>query len=593
MHPDIITNPIIDRLPAKLKQYIKPQDYNRYTAQDHALWRYVMRKNIKHLQHVAHESYLEGLDKTGITIDHIPSMYGMNRILQDIGWAAVAVDGLIPSDAFMEFQAYNTLVIASDIRQLDHIEYTPTPDIIHESAGHAPILANREYAEYLRRFGQIGSKAISSALDDKLYEAVRTLSILKEDAQTTQQAITQAEESVQSLQGQITTLSEMTQMRNLHWWTVEYGLIGSLQDYKQYGAGLLSSIGESKWCMRDEVTKIPYTIDAAQQNFDVTKPQPQLFVTPDFAHLNLVLEEFAESLSLRKGGLSGLKKLIDSKSLGTIELSTGLQISGTFTKVIEQDNCRNGIAYFQTSGETVLAHRDQQMTGHGRLDHPNGIGSPLGYLKGYNLAIEDMSPKDLAAYDIHEGKRILLEFESGVKVEGRVITGARNIFGKIQTVYFDECLVTYQRELLFTPDMGVYCMAVGKDITSAYAGPADDESFDLINHKVSADTPITLSDQEANTLELFGRAKYFREQALVSSDKLQSLVNDIMTFDPDNWLLTLEVYEVAHAKDYTDIVKTLNQHLIDLAQSNEDISHLIKEGLEMIEQEVVEVASVT
>lgn len=586
MHPDIISNPIIDRLPAKLKQYIKPQDYERYTAQDHALWRYVMRKNIQHLQHVAHDSYLEGLDKTGITIDHIPSMYGMNRILQDIGWAAVAVDGLIPSDAFMEFQAYNTLVIAADIRQLDHIEYTPTPDIIHESAGHAPILANREYAEYLRRFGQIGSKAISSAIDDELYEAVRTLSILKEHPNSSKSSIAEAEKQVAQLQRQITTLSEMTQMRNLHWWTVEYGLIGSIKDYKQYGAGLLSSIGESKWCMTDEVTKIPYTIEAAQQNFDVTKPQPQLFVTPDFAHLNLVLEQFAESLSLRKGGLSGLKKLIQSKSLGTIELSTGLQISGTFTKVIESHKSRNIIAYFQTSGETVLAHRDHQMTGHGRLDHPDGIGSPLGFLKGYNLAIEDMSPKDLAAYDIHEGKRILLEFESGVKVEGRVITGARNIFGKIQAVYFEECLVTYQRELLFTPDMGVYCMVVGKDITSAYAGPADNESFDLIHHQVSEDTPIKLSDQEANTLDLFGRAKYFRAQKIVSIEEFNKLENEFLEAAPNNWLLALEIIEAATKHNYTNICMSITSHLNHLADINDDIAHLITDGLTIISKEV-------
>ena len=80
---------------------------------------------------LAHESYLEGLKKTGISANSIPSMYGMNRILQDIGWAAVAVDGFIPPQAFMEFQAYNVLVIASDIRQVNHIEYTPAPDIIH------------------------------------------------------------------------------------------------------------------------------------------------------------------------------------------------------------------------------------------------------------------------------------------------------------------------------------------------------------------------------------------------------------------------------------------------------------------------------
>ncbi len=125
--------------------------------------------------------------------------------------------------------------------------------------------------------------------------------------------------------------SEMAQIRNLHWWTVEYGLIGSVKEPKIYGAGLLSSIGESAWCMTDEVKKLEYSLEAANQEFDITKPQPQLYVTPDFSYLSQVLEEFANTMALRKGGLSGLEKLINSKNLGTIELSTGIQISGDFT----------------------------------------------------------------------------------------------------------------------------------------------------------------------------------------------------------------------------------------------------------------------
>ncbi|MCP4975048.1 MAG: phenylalanine 4-monooxygenase, partial [Maribacter sp.] len=113
-------NPILDKLPKHLRQYIKPQDYSEYSAIDQAVWRYVMRKNVDYLSKVAHTSYTQGLQKTGISIDTIPNMYGMNRILKDIGWAAVAVDGFIPPSAFMEFQAYNVLVIASDIRQLEH-----------------------------------------------------------------------------------------------------------------------------------------------------------------------------------------------------------------------------------------------------------------------------------------------------------------------------------------------------------------------------------------------------------------------------------------------------------------------------------------
>ena len=313
------SNPILDKLPKHLRQYIKPQNYEDYSAIDQAVWRYVMRKNVDYLSKVAHKSYTEGLQKTGISIDYIPNMYGMNRILKEIGWAAVAVDGFIPPSAFMEFQAYNVLVIASDIRQLENIEYTPAPDIIHEGAGHAPIIANPEYAEYLRRFGEIGCKAISSAKDYELYEAVRHLSIIKEAEGTPEDEVEKAEKHIEYLQENMGTPSEMALIRNLHWWTVEYGLIGTIDKPKIYGAGLLSSIGESAWCMTDDVKKLPYSIEATYKEFDITKPQPQLFVTPDFAFLNQVLEDFANTMALRTGGLKGLKKLVHSNALGTAE----------------------------------------------------------------------------------------------------------------------------------------------------------------------------------------------------------------------------------------------------------------------------------
>ena len=105
MSQNIASNPLTDRLPTHLKQFIKPQNYEEYTPINQAVWRYVMRKNTTSLSKVAHNSYLNGLKKTGISIHEIPSMYGMNRILKEIGWAAVAVDGFIPPNAFMEFQA--------------------------------------------------------------------------------------------------------------------------------------------------------------------------------------------------------------------------------------------------------------------------------------------------------------------------------------------------------------------------------------------------------------------------------------------------------------------------------------------------------
>lgn len=579
METNFESNPLIDRLPKHLKQFIIPQDYTDYTPINQAVWRYVMRKNVNYLSKVAHNSYLEGLEKTGLEIDNIPNMYGMNRILKEIGWAAVAVDGFIPPSAFMEFQAYNVLVIACDIRQLEHIEYTPAPDIIHEGAGHAPIIANPEYAEYLRRFGEIGCKAISSSRDYELYEAVRLLSIVKEAEDTPEAEIKAAEDQVEFLQNNMGELSEMSKIRNLHWWTVEYGLIGTVENPKIYGAGLLSSIGESAWCMTDEVKKIPYDISAADQSFDITKPQPQLYVTPDFAKLSSVLEEFANKMALRTGGLSGIQKLITSKAMGTAELSTGLQISGIFTNVIENEGKP---VYIQTTGKTALSYREKELVGHGTASHPDGFGSPIGMLKGINLAIEDMGPRDLRAYDIYEGEQITLEFEGNIKVSGEIITGTRNLQGEILLIKFKNCTVTHGETVLFAPEWGIYDMAVGKKITSAFSGPADVSSFDMINHVPSSHTIKQKKSSKREELEnLYLNIRKLRE-GNSAEITLKEAFGAVTANHENDWLLSVEIAELAKKENYSDLIDKVLNHLEKVKTKRPEIAHLIDGGIALI-----------
>lgn len=572
------SNPLIDRLPPHLKQFIKPQHYDDYTPINQAVWRYVMRKNVDYLGKVAHESYINGLKQTGISIESIPNMYGMNRILKEIGWAAVAVDGFIPPNAFMEFQAYKVLVIASDIRQLEHIEYTPAPDIIHEGAGHAPIIANPEYAEYLRRFGEIGCKAISSAHDYEMYEAIRLLSILKEAEGVASDEVEAAANRVDELQNKKETPSEMALIRNLHWWTVEYGLIGTIENPKIYGAGLLSSIGESAWCMTDKVKKLPYTLQAAYQDFDITKPQPQLYVTPDFAHLSEVLEEFASKMALRTGGLEGITKLINSKAIGTIELNTGLQVSGVFTNVIE---FQNKPIYLQTTGKTALAYREKELVGHGTDLHASGFGSAIGKLKGINLAIEDMSPKDLKAYNIYEGEVATLEFEGGVTVKGEIITGIRNLKGKIILISFKNCTVSYENQILFKPEWGTYDMAVGSEIVSAFSGPADYNSFDLINHVPSSQTIKATSNEEKVELErMYLAVRKHRENE--EKTDLNTILEALKNKFRNDWLLTLEILEIATKESNKQLKEESYAHLENVKNSRPEIKHLIDNGIEIL-----------
>lgn len=581
MTNELIFNSVTKNLPKHLHKYIVKQPYENYTFQNQAVWRYVMRMNIDFLSKVAHKSYLKGLKKTGISVESIPKMEGMNRILKDIGWAAVAVDGFIPPNAFMEFQAYKVLVIASDIRTLEHIEYTPAPDIIHEAAGHAPIIANPEYAEYLRRFGEIGSKAISSAKDFEIYEAVRKLSILKEDPNSTENAIKKAQQKVEDLQNNIGELSEMAQIRNLHWWTVEYGLIGDVQSPKIYGAGLLSSIGESKWCLTDKVKKIPYTINAANQNFDITKAQPQLFVTPNFAHLSYVLEEFANKMALRTGGLSGIQKLIQSKNLGTIELSTEIQISGVFTNVIDEVN--NKPIYFQTTGPTALSISNKELIGHGTNYHAEGFGSPVGKLKGINLAIENMYPKDLEAYGIYEGKKTTLLFEGDIQISGEVITGIRDLQGKIVLISFKNCTVTHGETVLFKPEWGIYDMAVGKEVVSAYAGPACINSFEDVG-KISKEKThkIKYTKKEKELHQLYGKVRQLRENKNIDIQLLTNIFYKIKDDFANDWLLVLEIYELLYNTNETLKVE-VSSYLNQLKKQSKYFN-LITNGIQLLKK---------
>lgn len=575
---DYESNELIDKLPKHLKQFIRPQNYEEYTPINQAVWRYVMRKNVDYLSKVAHESYVEGLRKTGIGIEEIPNMYGMNRILKEIGWAAVAVDGFIPPNAFMEFQAYKVLVIATDMRQLENIEYTPAPDIVHEAAGHAPIIANPDYAEYLRRLGAIGAKTILSKHDIDLYEAVRKLSILKEAEGSDPKEIEAAAKEVKQLQETEVEFSEMAQMRNLQWWSIEYGLIGEIENPKIYGAGLLSSIGESKSCMTDAVEKLPYAIQTAKQGFDITRPQPQLYVTPDFSHLMEVLEEFANNLSLRKGGARGLEKLIESKMVGTIELNTGLQISGQFSRRILNED--NEVIFFKTEGPTALAYREKELIGHGIQYHKEGFSSPLGRLKNISLAIEDMGPFDLKAYNFYDNEWLSFEFESGIKVEGLNITGIRNIQGKLMLIQLTDCTVTYGEEVLFKPEYGIFDMVIGSKIISAYAGAADTESFPNL---YEASKVTTIKPPKAPALlkleELYAKVRRWRDTNTANDTQLEQIFELLKKEYPDDWLLTLEILEMAEEEALKlSLIDSLNE----LSRKHPKLKTLILEGMGML-----------
>ncbi len=548
------SNAAVAACPKHLLQFAVDQRYDDYTPVDHAVWRFIMRQNIFFLKEYAHKVYFQGLLNTGISFERIPRIEEMNDILAKIEWGAVAVDGFIPPAAFMEFQAYKVLVIACDMRQIHHIEYTPAPDIVHEAAGHAPIIVDREYSNYLQRFGEVGAKAMSSKKDFELYQAIRHLSILKERPNVDAKEVEEATKLVEHRQKNLGERSEMALLSRLHWWTVEYGLIGTLENPKIYGAGLLSSIGESVSCLEPKVKKIPYSIDAESYAFDITTKQPQLFVCRDFQHLKEVLEEFASKMAYQVGGLEGIQKAIECNNTATCEYSSGLQVSGVFTEVITDEN--NSPIYLRTTDKTALAFESKELQGHGIDYHKDGFGSPGGKWKQTSTVPELLTNDQLHALGI---------------VEVLLIT-------------FVNCSVKYHDRVLFEPEWGFYDMAVGERISSVFNGAADKDAYNQVALVPKERTIKVPSDAKRRRLEnLYAQVRKIRENK-AGYERLGEIWETQQAEHPEDWLLSMEIFEILDTTDQQPELKArIEKFLNEKKTKTKDLSTLISWGFRLVE----------
>ncbi|HVF72566.1 MAG TPA: aromatic amino acid hydroxylase [Chthoniobacterales bacterium] len=560
-----MNNKAVASLPKHLLQFAVDQRYDEYTPVDHAVWRFIMRQNTFFLKEYAHKVYFQGLLETGISFERIPRIQEMNDILGKIGWGAVAVDGFIPPAAFMEFQAYKVLVIACDMRQIHHIEYTPAPDIVHEAAGHAPIIVDREYSDYLQRFGEVGAKAMQSRKDFELYEAIRHLSILKELPNSDPEKVAAATREVEERQHNLGEPSEMALLSRLHWWTVEYGLIGTLENPKIYGAGLLSSIGESVSCLEPKVRKLPYSVDAANQAFDITTKQPQLFVCRDFEHLTNVLEEFASKMAYRVGGLEGLTKAVECKRAATAEYSSGLQVTGVFTEVLTDDNQQP--VYLRTTGPTALAYKNEQLEGQGKDRHAEGFGAPIGTWQETTL---------------RAGEDARVEFSTGVTVTGRVERLTERE-GKLLLVTFSNCTVTRGDQVLFDPAWGEYDMAVGDRVTSVFNGAADKDAYLEVALVPKERTIKVPSDEKRKKLEnLYQQVRDLRERK-VGYERLGEIWETQQAEHADDWLLSMEIFEILDdAGEQNDLKQKIVTFLNQKKLTDKEKATLIEWGFRLV-----------
>lgn len=585
----------LDRLPSSLSRYCLEHDAGKYSPRDHAAWRYIMRRSQDFFREHAVSTYKEGFAQSGLKIDRIPHIDEIDRALQNFGWGAVPVVGFIPPWAFIEFQARKILPIATDMRTVEHIAYTPAPDIVHEAAGHAPILPDRDYSDYLAYYASLGTKAIYSQQDLRLYEAVRYLSDVKEKPESTAAIIAGAEERLQASVAGFTFVSEQALVARMSWWTAEYGLVGTLEKPKIYGAGLLSSVGESKLAMSPKVKKIPFSLDCIKYSYNITEPQPQLFVAESMQHLHDVLHELDATLSYRIGGVSSLEKALQCEAITTLCLDTSLSVSGRLT-AYEHEGAR--IDFIKCSGPVQLCLEGKELTGHGIRRHGEGFSSPLGRLARFpDRPFSHLSTDQLDQAGIHLHRDVRFSYVSGFEVQGRLLHIERRQ-GQILWMSFGNCTVKRGGKIYFEPSWGEFDLVLGETIPSVFGGPADRDAFgehEIIDATSTPGRETPYSEAEHELFLHYQSLYNVREQRAHATPPalaahLQKLAENVLRESPDEWLLLLEIYELTQdhlpaALQKAAWIQALAAHIKKVQDAADATKkELIEEGLRLVSQ---------
>jgi phenylalanine-4-hydroxylase len=574
----------LPQVPDYLKSYLAPQFYENYSAREHSTWRYILRQSRQFFKENAHAIYLDGLARTGISLTKIPRVSDIDKLLSQYGWRAVPVRGFVPPKIFLDLQSRKILPIAVDIRTLENITYTPSPDIVHEAAGHAPILADKDYRDYICKYALIAKKAITSHDDQNLYLAIRRLSDMKENPKYSSQQVAQAEMELDAILEEDTWVSEANQISRMYWWTAEYGLVGDITKPKIYGAGLLSSLYESRLCIEDpKVKKIPLSLDCIKQKFDITKPQPQLFVARDFMQLSQLLSEFEQTMAFRQGGVKSLSKAKLAKSCTTTAFSTGLEVSG----LVSDFSCGDyGLEYIWWRSKVSLGYEGSNLPGHGHQRHPEGLSTPVGLWQGVPKTPSKLSDLDLEKLKIVRGKTCKVTFVSGVCVSGTVLNIKRSAANKLLLITWGDCSVYDNKRSYFSPEWGEFDMPVVCEVASVCGGAnyLEEDLSESINT-----TPKKPEGHDDNELSsYYVRLAALREEAQVKEleEELENMCKD-QAYKKE-WLLGLEILELAEQKlsvSSREWYKNLRLYLTDPKNYSSTVYSCLQRGVGLVKDQ--------
>jgi phenylalanine-4-hydroxylase len=271
-----------------------------YREEEHETWRLIMARSehfLAEMGHVIHPAYLDGWRELRLARDRIPTFDEVNASLARVGWGVAYVDGYIPTYEYVRLLAGGIFPLARVLRRREHIDYSPMPDMAHDLIGHLPMLFHDEHRRYLRMLAVAMVCAEANVLDHELFEANRAQAFLRHalaPAALVERAAARAERAAARLAEHP---SELMRLGRLYLWSIEFGLMGTREDFKIFGSALMSATAECRSILGRPGAIHDFSLDATERDISFCDLQERYFVARDFARLREVLIEHEQRTS--------------------------------------------------------------------------------------------------------------------------------------------------------------------------------------------------------------------------------------------------------------------------------------------------------
>jgi phenylalanine-4-hydroxylase len=277
--------------------FVVRQDHAHYTADDQRAWRWFFENHLRVIDRYPErfdQAYRDGLRGLNFSSEEIPTELHLNQHLAATGWRAVFVNGYLPPKVYMDMLLSRCFPVARNLRSLEHLELSPTPDFLHDVFGHLPMLFCKTYLAYLFSLCALMRKARSDSRDAELYLLNREISILKSRGEVESRRIAILELRLSQLQKDSdASPSRSALLERLFLWSIEFGLFGTPGSHQIYGAGLLSAPLEVKAVCSKRTRILDYTSDVIRHRICFTGAQEQFFVASGYQQLHEVLDQIA------------------------------------------------------------------------------------------------------------------------------------------------------------------------------------------------------------------------------------------------------------------------------------------------------------